>query len=361
MLGFYQTAPNGNMYADATVNTLAHEIGETVTDPDISAWGSQAVLDEVGDKCNYNFSETHRAPNGVLATAQVGSNYYYIQKLWTNVNGGGCYSGYSTPAAVIWQQGTGGAVAAWKMTDQNNVAAYLSYGGIAGGQNVIAVGDFSDGLDPQVLTTGPSFTGPVTMTTLHADSTSTSSQMFSSLDANTWKIVSTKDINGDGFGDIIFKNVSTADVWLYLMQGTTVLNAQHLGIFSPWVPAGAADFNGDGLADIYWIQSGNPSYYTIWTTSVSGGSVSFTGFQAISFYDSIVGAADVNGDGTAELLHLEPNGDLYVDYFSFPNNTTLVNTSEFVGGISPGQYRGLADANRDGQPDVVRSNQWTGI
>jgi hypothetical protein len=102
--------PNGT-WADAVVNTLSHEIAETVTDPDLNAWGSGASNDEVGDKCNFNFSERHNDPNAFPATAKVGRRYYDIQQLWSPVAGGKCLSGYSSPPTVLFQANAGGPIA----------------------------------------------------------------------------------------------------------------------------------------------------------------------------------------------------------------------------------------------------------
>jgi len=357
------SSPNGNPYADATVNAISHEIAETVTDPYDNAWGTNQ--NEIGDKCNFNFSEQHPTPNGGSATARVGANYYMIQKLWSPTNGGGCYSGYSPPAAIVWQQGAGGAVGAWKMQDANTVAAYLNYN-VAAGQNVIAVGDFSNGIDPQVLTIGSGNLGPVTMTTLHGDGTSSSAAVsgaFAQWNAMDNKIVATSDFNGDGFGDILATNPRTGDTSLYFMQGATVLNAQYIGSYLPWLPQGAADFNGDGLADILWVD--NPDWlYGFWMTSASAGSAS-VGFTVwplanISYPMSILGAADINGDSRAEVLYYpRSDGKMFADQFVLWTNPMDLWVEEGATGnlpYYPGPYTppfaGFVDVNRDGTADM---------
>jgi hypothetical protein len=365
------SAPNGLLWAENIVNTMAHEIAETVTDPDGNAWGSQAKNDEVGDKCNFNFSERHNLPvnsngNVIQATAKVGLNYYTIQSLWTPTNGGGCYSGYSPPAAVVWQQGPGGTVGAWKMKDQNTVSSYLYYN-VPAGQNVIAVGDFSNGVDPQALTIGSSNNGPLTMWTLHGDGTADSTASLSSFDATQWKIVSTKDVNGDGFGDILFTNINTGETWLYLMQGSTVLSMQDLGIYLPWRPQGVADFNGDGLGDIFWVDSAD-QLYTYWLTSLPGGGPTKLQFDdpgqgtmSASYWGhpvgAVLGVADFNGDSRADVLYYPVNwpglndGVLFADFISTPfeqNNRFVANN---ILPDSPA-FAGLVDVNRDGTSDI---------
>jgi hypothetical protein len=353
-------SPNGNPYAEAMVNVTAHEIAETVTDPDLNAWGAGASLDEVGDKCNFDMSEQHKAPNGVPATAQVGDNYYFIQKLWTPTNGGGCYSGYSPPAAVVWQEGPGGAVSAWKMKDQNTVGSYIYYNLSSSNQKVIAVGDFSNDIDPQILTIDVSNAGSVLMTELHADGSTSFATMFDDADVTGWKIVATSDFNGDGFGDLLWSNPSTGDTWLYLMQGTTTLNMQYLGAFLPWLPQGAADFDGDGVADILWVDNAD-QLYSIWTSAASGGTgnVRFNLPPPVGLGIPILGAADFNGNSRADVLKLRTSDDaLFIDLPFFSNSDPTFYTQEYWLGFLPtypGPYTppfaGLVDGNRDGTSD----------
>ncbi len=349
------SSPNGNSYADATVNAIAHEVAETVTDPYDNAWGTGQ--NEIGDKCNFVFDEQHKTPNGGSATAQVGANYYMIQKLWTNTSGGGCYSGYSPPAAIIWQLGAGGVLAAWKMQDENTVSSYIGYN--ISGQNVVAVGDFQNGIDPQVLTitaNTPTNTA-LTMTTLHSDGTSASSPLFAAnFDSTAWTLA-TGDFNGDGFSDILFSNPSSGDVWVYFMQGTTILNTQYVGNYLPWIPQGVADFNGDGLADIFWVDS-PANVYSVWTSyaPASGPSVSFTIWGAVSLARTpILAAADLNGDSRADVIYY-PNDPftLFTDEVNFLSNYGLSSTTILPGyaGATAPPWAGLVDANRDGTADV---------
>ena len=356
--------PNNDLYADMMVNTLAHEIAETVTDPDLNAWGSGAANDEVGDKCNFNFSERHNLANFIPATAKIGMNYYTIQELWLPTGGGACSSGYAPPAAVIWQQGDGGAISAWKMTDQNTVGSYLYYNDIPLGQKVLGVGDFSNGIDPQVLTTPLFGGGPVTMWTLHGDGTSTSAQMFSNL-AQGWRIAGTGDFNGDGYSDILFSNPTLGSTEVDLMQGTTVLKEQIFGSFLPWLPQGAADFNGDGLTDMFWVDNAD-QLYGIWLSSVSPGvaGVSFTVWGQANISSSylghptngLLGVADLNGDSRADVLYNPANwpglsnGVLMADFIRSPfeQNDRFVANSILPDSPS---FSGLVDVNRDGTTD----------
>ena len=77
-------APN-NPYADATVNSLAHELAEVVTDPFSPAagggtggvagrgWYDDATDDEIADKCVWQFPSDHLV---------LGDRRYRVQQLW---------------------------------------------------------------------------------------------------------------------------------------------------------------------------------------------------------------------------------------------------------------------------------------
>jgi len=84
--------PNGDMAADEMTDSIIHELSETVTDPDISAWYTKNGA-ENGDLCNYNYGTTYTAKNGALANAQLGQRDYLIQLIWKNVTPGSCSNG----------------------------------------------------------------------------------------------------------------------------------------------------------------------------------------------------------------------------------------------------------------------------
>src|SRR5438552_15015424 len=82
--------PNGNEGADAMANVMAHEINETVTDPDLNAWFSGNTGGEVGDLCNFNFGNPFLAPNAALANMTLNGRNFLIQQNWVNDSKGFC-------------------------------------------------------------------------------------------------------------------------------------------------------------------------------------------------------------------------------------------------------------------------------
>ena len=94
------TTPNGDMGADTMTDDIIHELSETVTDPDLSAWYTQNGA-ENGDLCNYVYGPVQVGVNAMgamyhynvlLPSASSGSRPYLIQQIWKKVGGVVCAS-----------------------------------------------------------------------------------------------------------------------------------------------------------------------------------------------------------------------------------------------------------------------------
>ncbi len=71
-------SPNGNPGVDGMVSVIAHELEETVTDPEIGWW--DAVGYENADKCAWTFGKTLTLPSGAYYNVTLGSRNYLIQR-----------------------------------------------------------------------------------------------------------------------------------------------------------------------------------------------------------------------------------------------------------------------------------------
>src|SRR5204862_142467 len=69
--------------------------------------------------------------------------------------------------------------------------------------------------------------------------------------------VARADFNGDGRADILWRNSSTGENHVCLMNGTTITGGGSVRTEPDqnWKVAGGGDFNGDGTADILWRYS----------------------------------------------------------------------------------------------------------
>lgn len=84
--------PNGNGGADGMASIIAHELEETVTDPNLNAWYDSRGA-ENADKCAWTFGSTYTV-NGKLANMRLGNRDYLIQQNWVNASGGYCAKSY---------------------------------------------------------------------------------------------------------------------------------------------------------------------------------------------------------------------------------------------------------------------------
>lgn len=85
-------SPNGDVAADAEVNTLAHETEETTTDEDLNAWFDRRG-NENADKCAWMFGTTYTTGNGSTANVKIGGKDFLVQMNWINSGSGGCRQG----------------------------------------------------------------------------------------------------------------------------------------------------------------------------------------------------------------------------------------------------------------------------
>lgn len=118
--------PNGNRGADGMADVIAHELDESVTDPDLNAWYHTGLTGENGDLCNFNMGSTFTAPNGTQANVTLGGRNFLIQQNWLNDGGGGCHIAstgnvFLYPSAHDQYYGCHG-IASGSVADCNNIS-----------------------------------------------------------------------------------------------------------------------------------------------------------------------------------------------------------------------------------------------
>jgi hypothetical protein len=86
------TSPNDNPGADAMASSMAHELNETVTDPDSGGWFRQSLgpQGEVGDLCVSIYGPSFITSNGSQANLILNGKNFLVQENWVNAAGGFC-------------------------------------------------------------------------------------------------------------------------------------------------------------------------------------------------------------------------------------------------------------------------------
>jgi hypothetical protein len=72
------------------------------------------------------------------------------------------------------------------------------------------------------------------------------------------------DFDGNGTSDILWRNSTTGQVYLWLISGTTMSGGDSVSyVSSDWVIQGLGDYDGSGRAGILWRNSTTQQVY-IW-------------------------------------------------------------------------------------------------
>jgi hypothetical protein len=80
-----------------------------------------------------------------------------------------------------------------------------------------------------------------------------------------WKIVGTGDFDGDGRADILYRNDTTGQVYILLMDGPTIANRGFV-YTEPnldWKIVAVGDYDGDGKADILYRNDKTGQVYML--------------------------------------------------------------------------------------------------
>ncbi len=76
-----------------------------------------------------------------------------------------------------------------------------------------------------------------------------------------WVIQGTGDFDGNGMSDILWRNSTSGEVYIWLMNGTTITSQGSPGtVSSAWSIQGVGDYNGDGKADVLWRNTSGEVY-----------------------------------------------------------------------------------------------------
>jgi YD repeat-containing protein len=142
----------------------------------------------------------------------------------------------------------------------------------------------------------------------------------------------------------------TVDIWL-MAAGGAHTDAGGGAITPDWRVVATADFNGDGKADILWRNDNGD--YRLWTFNASGGHVE-TDLGVIDATWRFQTAADFNGDGKADILWVSDGGLYRLWNFNASGSYTIQDLA--LGVPNRWHFAAAADFNGDGRADILWRN-----
>jgi hypothetical protein len=168
-----------------------------------------------------------------------------------------------------------------------------------------------------------------------------------------WSVEAIADIDGDGRNDIVWRYVTpnTPDsgvVYVWYMADNVVTEVRSRG-GAPltWDLVGAADLNGDGMAELVWVSPANE------IRSLTAKSQKAFVNEKIGTVPSgfkLMRAADFNGDGKADFLFGDTNGNLRLWTM---NGLTRQAEIQLPAADPTWELYAIVDLNGDGAMDIV--------
>jgi hypothetical protein len=173
-----------------------------------------------------------------------------------------------------------------------------------------------------------------------------------------WQIVAKADLDGDGKSDILWRNAGTGENYVFFMDGFSIRHERYLRwVAAPWQIAAAGDFDGDGKDDILWrnAATGETYLYLMNAFSIANESP----LRTIDTSWQVAGVGDFDGDGKADILWRNvTSGENYV---YFMNGVSIV-AEGYLRTVADTNWeiKGCGDLDGDGKADVLWRNSNTG-
>jgi VCBS repeat protein len=158
-------------------------------------------------------------------------------------------------ADILWWNSTTGQVYVMLMNGLSIGPSAVVYTEPNTQWKIVAVGDFAGSNKRNQLLWRNSGTGQIYLQTVTYSGTFSQTGAMIYQEANlAWKIVGAGDFNGNGRDDILWRNDSTGQLFMQLMNGTAIVGGGVIYTEADlaWKVVALGDYNGDGRADILY-------------------------------------------------------------------------------------------------------------
>jgi hypothetical protein len=281
---------------------------------------------------------------------------------WTNLSNDGTYSGVTTGLLVVSNLIIGMDGTLFHCVATNTEGSATSYPAtlmvFTIGATHTAGADFNGDGHTDILWRNMT-TGMLSLWLLNPDLT-VKLYLDMSVISLDWQVAGTGDFDGDGQTDILWRNTTSGLVSLWLMNGTTARSYIDIGIVSQdWQIAGTGDFDGDGHIDILWRNTAS-GLESVWLMNPDLSVKAYVDIGIVSQDWQIVGTGDFDGDDHTDILWQNIVDGTVGLWLMNPDLT--VKEYLDIGVVSAEwQIAGAGDFDGDGHTDILWRNTASGL
>ena len=188
----------------------------------------------------------------------------------------------------------------------------------------------------------------------------------SSNPSSAWGIAGTADIDGDGTEDLVWHNSSTGRIIIWFLDPDGVMRGtqqvRDVNLSTVWKIKGVEDMNRDGIPDLVFHNSSTGRAH-IWFLDDEGEYVSGADVAAVNLDTAwqIKGVADMNKDANPDLIwHHATTGRAHIWFLNATGNYVSGTNVANVNLATSWKIKGVADVNSDSNPDLVWHNSSSG-